>query len=284
MKILKSSREIAKMRRAGLLVWKAHQLAARMVRPGVTTGEINEAIEEFLDEHGAVSLFKNYRPGPKLPPFPAVVCTSVNEQIVHGIPGKRKLQAGDVLSLDIGCKLDGWCGDAAATYPVGKVHPEVQRLLEVTQGTLQLAIDMIRRLLDQWRQMREQLGPDQSPPWPRWRQVASAMARYVQRAGFWVVEDFVGHGIGQSMHEDPQVPNFPDRRGPDFALERGLVIAVEPMVNMGTKKVRTLGDRWTQVTADGKPSAHFEHTIAITEAGPYILTAGPDHKSPEEAC
>jgi methionyl aminopeptidase len=245
------------MRKAGLLVWQAHQLAAPMVKPGVTTGEIDAAIEKFFSEQGAIPLFKGV---PGKVPFPAVTCISVNDEVVHGIPGKRVLREGDVVSIDTGCKFDGWCGDAAITHAVGKVTPEVQRLLEVTRGVLMLAIDLVGKK-------------------SKWSEVAAEMGKYVRDAGFAVVESFVGHGIGREMHEDPQVPNFVSpqlRRNGDFALEPGLVIAVEPMVNMGTKHVRSLPDHWTQATQDGKPSAHFEHTIAIGDDGPIVLTAGPN--------
>jgi len=245
------------MRKAGLLVWEAHRLAASMLAPGVTTGQIDAALEQFFDEHDAVPLFKGV---PGRVPFPAVTCISVNEEVVHGIPGPRKLVEGDIVSIDTGCKWKGWCGDAAVSHPIGKVAPEVQRLLDVTRGVLELAIDLMGK-----RSM--------------WSQVAAEMEAYVRDNGFAVVEAFVGHGIGRQMHEDPQVPNFVSdqlRRSGDFRLEPGLVIAVEPMVNMGTKRVRTLKDHWTQVTVDGRPSAHFEHTIALTDSGPYVLTAGPD--------
>lgn len=247
------------MRKAGLLVWQAHQIAAALVKPGVTTGEIDAAIEKFFLENRAIPLFKGV---PGKVPFPAVTCISVNDEVVHGIPGKRQLQTGDIVSIDTGCKLDGWCGDAAVTHPVGQVAPEVSRLLKVTSGVLELAIKL----------MGEK---------SRWSQVASEMASYVRDAGFSVVESFVGHGIGREMHEDPQVPNFVSnqlRRNGDFALEPGLVIAVEPMVNMGSKQVKTMPDFWTQATQDGKPSAHFEHTIAITDHGPWVLTAPPDEQ------
>ena len=244
------------MRKAGLLVWQAHQLAVAMVRPGATTGEIDAAVDRFFQEHHAVPLFKGV---PGRVPFPAVTCMSVNEEVVHGIPGPRKLLEGDILSIDTGCKLDGWCGDAAYTHPVGRVAPQVQRLLDVTRGVLDLAIDLMgKRSL--------------------WSEVAAEMGGYVKDQGLTVVEAFVGHGIGRQMHEDPQVPNFLSkqlRRSGDFRLEPGLVIAIEPMVNMGTKQVRTKRDHWTQVTADGRPSAHFEHTVAITQSGPYVLTEGP---------
>ena len=250
------------MRRAGLVVWGAHQLARRLVRPGVTTREIDAAIEAFFQRKGAISLFKNY---PGKVPFPAVTCISVNEEVVHGIPGPRQLVEGDVVSVDTGCKLDGWCGDSAVTYPVGKISIEAERLLQTTQGVLDLAIELMGHKL--W-----------------WSDVAAEMERYVHAAGFSVVENFVGHGIGRRMHEDPQVPNFVSkqlRRNGDFELRPGLVIAVEPMVNVGTSEVVGLADHWTQVTADRRPSAHFEHTIAMTESGPRALTAAPMNEEEE---
>jgi len=258
-------------------VWEAHQLAASMVRPGVSTAEIDAAVEQLFQHYGAVPLFKNYpNPDQNGPPFPAVTCISINEEVVHGIPGPRKLVEGEIVSIDTGCKLHRWCGDAAATYPVGQVSPQAQRLLDVTQGVLDLAIQTIGDLIKS-RSDRER----RKDQWPRWKEVAVPMEKYVKGHGFSVVEQFVGHGIGRQMHEDPQVPNFASdqlRRGGDFRLQPGLVIAVEPMVNMGTKKVRVRRDHWTQATADGKPSAHFEHTIAMTESGPYVLTAGPDQE------
>ena len=257
MEILRSTREIGLMRKAGLVVWEALQLAGRCVQPGVATRDVDQAIEKLFVEHNAVPLFKGV---PGKVPFPAVTCISVNDEVVHGIPGSRKLQSGDIVSIDTGCKLNGWCGDAAITFAIGKVTPEVQQLLDVTEGTLNLAIELMGRLL--W-----------------WSEVAAEMEAYVKDHGFSVVENFVGHGIGRQMHEDPQVPNFVSahfRRNGDFRLVPGLVLAVEPMVNMGTKRVHTGADHWTQLTVDGKFSAHFEHTIAITEHGPYILTASPD--------
>lgn len=254
---LRSQREIALMRRAGLVVWGAHQVAAAMVRPGVTTGEIDAAVEAFFLRHGAIPLFKGV---PGKVPFPAVCCISVNDEVVHGIPGPRVLRAGDVVSIDTGCSLAGWCGDSARTHPVGEISDEARRLLETTSGVLDLAIDLMGKR-------------------SRWSDVATEMATYVRDRGFSVVENFVGHGIGKKMHEDPQVPNYCSpafRRNYDFDLEPGLVIAVEPMVNMGTKKVRPLADHWTQSTVDGLASAHFEHTIAITEKGPEVLTRAPD--------
>ncbi len=257
MQILRSPREIAMMRKAGLLVWQAHRVAKSMLRPGVTTAEVDAAVDQFFREHNAVPLFKGV---PGKVPFPAVTCISINEEVVHGIPGPRKLVEGDIVSIDTGCKLKGWCGDAALTHPIGKVDPKVRRLLDVTRGVLDLAVELMGKRT-------------------YWSQVAGEMEAYVKGHGFTVVEAFVGHGIGRQMHEDPQVPNFVSdqlRRGGDFRLEPGLVIAVEPMVNMGTKRVRVRSDHWTQVTGDSRPSAHFEHTIAMTESGPYVLTAGPD--------
>lgn len=266
MHILRSIREINLMRRAGLLVWEAHQLAGSMIRPGVTTLEVDRAVEAFFASHNATPLFKGV-PGEKSP-FPGVCCMSVNEEVVHGIPSRRVLKEGDIVSVDTGCRLDGWCGDGAVTYAVGSVTSEVQRLLDATQGVLELAIDLMSKK-------------------SRWSQVAEQMGAYVRDMGFSSVENFVGHGIGRDMHEEPQVPNFVSPsllRNGDFSLEPGLVIAVEPMVNMGTKKVKQHNDSWTQSTLDGLPSAHFEHTIAITDKGVWVLTdppgAGPGEHVP----
>lgn len=256
MLVLRSEREIAAMRPSGYLVWKAHQLVKSMVEPGITTGEIDAAVERFFEEKGAVPLFKGV-PGPV--PFPAVTCISVNEEVVHGIPGQRKLVSGDVVSVDTGCRIDGWCGDAAVTHAVGETDPEVARLLDVTRATLDLAIELM-------------------PKSRMWSEVAAKMAELVGKSGFSVVEDFVGHGIGRNMHEDPQVPNFVSRdflRRGNFPLRPGVVIAVEPMVNLGSKHVRVSHDHWTQITRDGKPSAHFEHTLAMTSEGVYVLTGPP---------
>jgi methionyl aminopeptidase len=254
--ILRSSREIAQMRKAGLLVWKAHEVAASSVQPGVTTSQVDAEVERFFADHHAIPLFKGV---PGKVPFPAVTCISVNDEVVHGIPGRRVLREGDIVSVDTGCKYEGWCGDSAVTIPVGKIDAEVQRLIDVTRGVLQLAIDLMGKR-------------------NRWSDVAAEMGTFVRDAGFSVVESFVGHGIGREMHEDPQVPNFVSnqlRRNGDFAIEPGLVIAVEPMVNMGSKHVKSMPDYWTQATQDALPSAHFEHTIAVTENGPWVLTGPP---------
>jgi methionyl aminopeptidase len=259
---LRSAREIAAMRKPGLVVWEALKAVEPLVRPGVSTAEIDVAVAEVFEKYRAEPLFLNFpNSTPAWPSFPAVICISINEEVVHGIPSqRRKLKEGDIVSIDTGCKLDGWCGDAAVTLPVGKIDPDKQQLLDVTQTVLFMAIDLMGKKT-------------------RWSEVATAMEKYVKDHRFTLVEDFVGHGIGRQMHEDPQVPNFVSRRSPrssDFRLEEGLVIAVEPMVNIGTKQVRVLSDCWTQVTRDGKPSAHFEHTIALTGGGPMVLTAGPN--------
>jgi methionyl aminopeptidase len=253
---LRSTREINSMRNAGLVVWRALQAAEKSVRPGITTAEIDQAVEKVILEAGAEPLFKGV---PGKVPFPASSCISVNEQVVHGIPGPRKLRDGDIVSIDTGCRLNGWCGDSAWTYPVGTITPALTKLLTVTQGTLQLAIELLakKRL---------------------WSEVAVELAAYVRSHGFSVVENYCGHGLGRNMHEEPQFPNYcnPKLLANDIPLRTGLVMAIEPMVNMRGKETRVTGDHWTVVTSDGFPSAHFEHTIALTSDGPRILTAPPE--------
>jgi methionyl aminopeptidase len=262
---LKSDREIALMRQAGICVWQAHELIRPIIVPGVTTADIDAVISDHFRQCGAVPLFKNYpHQNSGRPAFPAATCTSVNDEVVHGIPNHRPLPEGAIVSIDTGCRLNGWCGDAAVTYPVGRISPALQRLLDVTLATLNLAFELMHTK-------------------SRWSQVAREMAQFVRDNGFSTVECFVGHGIGRQMHEEPQVPNFLSRslRGSgDFRIEPGLVIAVEPMVNMGTKRVKMHADHWTQSTLDRKASAHFEHTIAVTNDGPRLLTVAP---SPEES-
>ena len=258
---LKSAREIGLMREAGKLVARALKMCREMAKPGTRTAEIDRAVEEFFARHGATPLFKGY-PGPKTP-FPACTCISVNEQVVHGIPGPRTIKEGDLVKIDTACKLNGWCGDAAVTIPVGQVRPERLRLVKVAQEVLQIAIDELPRR--KW-----------------WSEVAGRMQRHAEQAGFSVVTQYVGHGIGRVMHENPQVPNFVSRdprNRCDFRLEPGLVLAVEPMVNMGRAEVDTLADHWTVVTRDGLPSAHVEHTLALTESGVVVVTA--DEETPE---
>jgi len=250
---LKSAREIGLMREAGKVVAEALRLCRQMAQPGVRTLEIDQAVEEFFARHGAVPLFKGY---PGKTPFPAVTCISLNEQVVHGIPGQRVLKEGDLLKLDTACKLNGWCADAAITVPVGEVSAERKRLIEVAEQTLRIAMEEMARR--KW-----------------WTEVASAMQKHVEQAGFSVVTAYVGHGIGRTMHENPQVPNYVDRetRKADFRLEPGLTLAVEPMVNMRRPEVDTLGDNWTVVTRDRMPSVHVEHTLALTAEGVQIITA-----------
>lgn len=253
---LRSPREIRKMRRAGLLVWQAHQAAYRILKPGVTTAELNEAVANVFREHNAVPLFLNY---PGKTPFPAETCISVNEELVHGIPGPRVIQEGDVVSIDTGCRIEGWCGDAAYTHAIGKITAGQQRLLDVTLDTLNLAI--------------ERMGTAKM-----WSEIATEMAQLVNDAGFCVVEEMVGHGIGKDLHESPSVPNYCSGEfiaDGDFDLRPGVVLAVEPMVQVSTKELICLDDHWTLIAADRKYTAHFEHTIAITKDGPKRLTGPP---------
>ncbi|MEC9091409.1 MAG: type I methionyl aminopeptidase [Planctomycetota bacterium] len=261
---LRSPREIQLMRRPGLLVWKAHQRVKELVQPGVTTGELDQAIADLFEQHAAVPLFLNY---PGTVPFPAVSCISVNEEVVHGIPGSRKLQEGDIVSVDTGCSLAGWCGDAAVTHAVGTISAEAQKLLDITEGVLELAIELM-------------------PKKKKWSEVAREMQAFVNDQGLSVVEEFVGHAIGREMHEKPQVPNYYDadrfQGSGDFELKTGLVLAIEPMVNLGTKNVHCLDDHWTIVTRDQKYSAHFEHTLALTAEGVRRLTGPPLEDEPCE--
>lgn len=253
---LKSPREIALMREAGRLVARAHEEARKLAVPGATTADLDEAVARVFKEAGATPLFLGYPCSTRgKPPFPAVICSSVNEHVVHGIPNRRPLREGDVVAVDTGCRLNGWCGDAAVTLPIGQVAPDVQKLLDCTRETLDLAIRAMGRCR-------------------YWSEVAALMEQYVKSQGFYVIEKFVGHGIGRDMHEEPQVPNFVSKalRRHDIRLEPGVVLAVEPMVAMGTKDVRVLDDGWTVETRDRRPSAHFEHTIAMTPDGPEILT------------
>jgi methionyl aminopeptidase len=250
---LKTDKEIQLMRRAGLLLWETHQVAAKMVQPGVATQTINQAVEDFILSHNAEPLFKGV---PGIVPFPAGACISVNEEIVHGIPGHRQLQNGDIVGIDIGIRLDGWCADAAVTHPVGEIDAEKQKLLQVTEECLRKAI----QLLD---------GNN------RWKYIAKKIQKVAEQAGFSVVRELVGHGIGRSLWEKPQVPNYYSELVPGFRIKTGLVLAIEPMINVGTKDIETLSDHWTIVTRDRKPSAHFEHTIAMTKSGPQVMTCGP---------
>ncbi|MCI0377623.1 MAG: type I methionyl aminopeptidase [Gemmataceae bacterium] len=243
------------MREAGKIVAEALRVCRALAKPGARTIEIDNAVEALYNKYGALPLFKGYRHPEGKAPFPAVTCISLNEQLVHGIPGQREIRDGDLIKIDTACKLNGWCADAAITIMVGNVRPERRRLVDVAEQVLQIAI--------------EETGQRR---W--WSEIAARMQRHVELAGFSVVEQYVGHGIGRVMHENPQVPNYVSRdmKKHDFRLEEGLVLAVEPMVNMGRADTRTLGDQWTVVTKDGLPSAHVEHTLAITAHGVEIIT------------
>jgi len=251
----KNAAEIDAMRAAGRIVAEILARLAEMCVPGTRTMDFELRSAEIIAARGAVSLFKNYPHYGGGVPFPATVCVSVNEQVVHGIPGDQAVAEGDIVSFDVGVRVDGFCGDAAMTVPVGKVSDQRQRLIDVTREALAIAAETIR-------------------PGILWSAVAGKMRRHVQQAGFSVVTDFVGHGIGAEMHEDPKLPNYVCREllRQDILLEEGMTLAVEPMVNMGTHKVSVLSDGWTVVTADRKPSAHFEHTIAVVGGGSDILT------------
>jgi methionyl aminopeptidase len=244
---IRSSREIEELRKANAIVAEVFQRLQGKVIPGITTRELDQIAEEYIRSRGAVPAFKGYRG------FPATLCTSINEEVVHGIPGQRKLKEGDLVSLDVGVIRNGYFGDAAVTLSVGEVDQEARRLLEVTERALSIGIEKTKagnRLFD----------------------ISSAIQQWVESNGFSVVRDFVGHGIGKSLHEEPQIPNFGSpHQGP--RLEKGMVFALEPMVNEGTYEVKVLSDAWTVITADGKRSAHFEHTIAITDGGAEILSA-----------
>jgi methionyl aminopeptidase len=245
---LKSPTQIALMREAGRILADAFRVCRDLVKPGVSTLEIDREVEALIRSRKAKPAFKGYRG------FPATICASINEEVVHGIPAaRRRLREGDIIGLDLGAIVEGYYADAAVTLPVGEVSDEARRLLEVTRESLELAIAQCR-------------------PGQRLGDVSAAVQQHVERAGFGVVRAFVGHGIGRALHEDPQVPNFGEPgRGP--LLRVGMVLALEPMVTMGHWEVRVLADRWTAVTADGSLAAHFEHTVAVTEHGPDVLTA-----------
>ena len=245
--LLKSSRELGHMRAAGRILAEVKERLKALVRPGASTKDIDEDIESFIVGKGAVPAFKGYRG------YPATVCTSINNEVVHGIPSaKRKLKDGDIIGLDLGCIVEGYYGDCAITLPVGPIPERVQELLDVTRESLDKAIVQCRA--------GNRIGD-----------ISHAVQTQCESHGFGVVRAFVGHGIGRSLHEEPQVPNFGEAgRGP--LLKAGMVLAIEPMVTMGSCEVRVLEDGWTAVTADGSLAAHFEDTIAITGNGPEVLT------------
>lgn len=245
--ILKSADELKAMQAAGKVVAQAHALVQELIRPGITTWDLDQAVEEFLLKQNAIPAFKGYQG------YPASICASINEVVVHGIPSKEEvLEEGSIISVDIGAFVDGFCGDSAWTYAVGSIPPEIQHLLTTTEEALYRGIEQARvgnRLSD----------------------ISHAVQSHAEGQGFSVVRDFVGHGIGRQMHEAPQIPNFgPPGRGP--RLKAGMTLAIEPMVNVGSYHVEVLSDNWTVVTRDKSWSAHFEHTVAVTEEGPVILT------------
>ncbi len=254
---LKTTEQIECMRRAGRIVRLVLDRLGEMIAPGITTEELDVEAERLCKSNGGQCLFKGVPGRGAAGPFPGNICASINEQVVHGIPSDRKISDGDIVSVDFGVRLDGWCGDAAETFVAGNVDDQVRRLVDVTRNSLAVAIGMCC-------------------PGLRWSEAAGAMQSYVEDEGFSVVREFVGHGIGSDMHEEPQIPNFVSRdlRMRDIVLAEGMVLAIEPMVNMGSPAVAGEADGWTVRTRDGKPSAHFEHTIAITASGASVLTDG----------
>jgi methionyl aminopeptidase len=252
--ILKTEKEIMKMRDAGLILWDVHQTASKLVKEGATTKEIDAAVENRISQLNAIPLFKGV---PGKVPFPACTCLSVNEEVVHGIPSGRKLRSGDIVSIDIGVKYEGFCADSAVTIPVGNVSEEKKALLKVTEDSLRMAISMIK-------------------PGVNWNTIADKMQKMIESSGYSIVRELVGHGIGREMWEAPQIPNYSVRKEHSFTIKKGATLAIEPMINMGKKEIKILKDHWTIIAKDGKPSAHFEHTVAVTETGPFVLTCGPN--------
>jgi methionyl aminopeptidase len=252
--IRKSPSELEKMRRSGMLVYEILQKLSGMVDEGVTTMDLEVVAEKLIRDAGAKPAFKGYYSQAAGTKFPYVLCTSINEVVVHGMPtAKRQLRKGDIVSIDTGLCLDGYYGDSAVTVPVGEIAPETRRLLDVTKESLERAISQAvagNRLFD----------------------ISRAVEDHVGRHGFTVVREFVGHGIGTNLHEEPQVPNYVDREQENPKLKEGMVLAIEPMVNQGKPETNVLSDKWTAVATDGKPSAHFEHVVAITADGPWVLT------------
>ena len=255
--IYKSRREIELMRQTGSHAHRILRAMAEATVPGVTTREVNEVCREELAKIGGIGLSKNYptyQPGEG---YPAESCISVNEEIVHGIPGGRRLRDGDIVTLDLAMKFGDYCADTAITVACGTLDPAKQQLMDTTKATLDIAIDRIK-------------------PGVRWSEIAGEMQQYAQKLGYGVVREFVGHGIGRTMHEDPKVPNFTnaEQRRSDFVLRKGMTFAVEPMLVIGTRKNRQLSDGWTIISTNKKPACHFEHTVAVTETGCDVLTDG----------
>lgn len=252
--VRRSAVELEKLRRSGLLVYRILQDLRALVTAGVTTQELELATARMISDAGAKPAFKGYYSQASGTKFPYALCVSVNEEVVHGMPSiRRRLKPGDIVSLDTGVQLNGYYGDSAITVAVGEVNDSVKRLLKITEESLELAIDRARsgnRLFD----------------------VCGTVEKYVTSNGFSIVREFVGHGIGTSLHEEPQIPNYVDRRGENPRLKPGMVLAIEPMVNAGKPDTRVLSDKWTAVAKDGSYSAHFEHMVAVTDNGPWVLT------------
>lgn len=255
---IRSRREIELLRAAGRIVGRVLRRLEKEAVEGVTTARLSQVSDEVINDAGGVALFKGVENPQAKMAFPASICASIDEQVVHGIPGQRKLCSGDIVSVDCGVKLNGYCGDSAVTIMVGQVDPEKEKLVRITREVLEIAISETR-------------------PGRYWSEVARKMQEHAEEAGFAVVREYVGHGIGRNMHEDPKLPNFVDKEllRNDLLLRKGMILAVEPMVNIGTYKTRVEADGWTVVTADGKASAHFEHTLAVTENGVEVMT-NPD--------
>lgn len=244
--ICKTPRELEIMREAGRIVALTHQELKKHIAPGITTRELDVIADKFIRKHDAIPSFKGYNG------FLGSICASVNDELVHGIPGDRVLNDGDIISIDIGAKYNGYHGDSAWTYAVGQIDEESERLMDVTEESLYK-------------------GLEEAKPGERLSNISHAIQSYAESNGFSIVREYVGHGVGQDLHEDPQIPHYgPPNRGP--RLKPGMVLAIEPMVNAGSRYVKTLADNWTVVTVDGKRCAHYEHTIAITESGYEILT------------
>jgi methionyl aminopeptidase len=252
--VRRSGAELEKLRQSGLLVYRILEELKGMVNEGVTTQDLEVAAEKMIAEAGAKPAFKGYYSHAAGTKYPYTLCTSVNEEVVHGMPSsRRKLKSGDIVSIDTGVLLNGYYGDSALTVPVGEVNDSVKRLLAVTAQSLELAIERVRagnRLFD----------------------VCGTVEKHVQAQGFSIVREFVGHGIGTSLHEEPQIPNYVDRRGENPRLKPGMVLAIEPMVNAGRPETKVLSDKWTAVAKDGSYSAHFEHMVAVTDNGPWVLS------------
>jgi methionyl aminopeptidase len=252
--IRKSPAELEKMRRSGLLVYQVLQSVAAMVQEGVSTLELETTAEKLILDAGARPAFKGYYSPAAGNRYPYVLCTSVNDEIVHGMPSKSKvLKRGDIISIDTGVQLDGYFGDSAITVAVGEISPQLSKLLAVTQESLERAIEKVR-------------------PGNRLFDICSTVQKHVESNGFTIVREFVGHGIGTELHEEPQVPNYVDRNNENPRLKEGMVLAIEPMVNAGKPQSKVLSDRWTAVSQDGSASAHFEHCVAVTKDGPWVLT------------